>query len=228
MSERLRDPSVRERVKKEFNADIPGWENFIKLIGWENILINSVPSGKNKVFEGRTLAEIGRLEGKDPADAAFDLIVEEDGDIGIILFNIMSEDDIERLMGQEFSMFGSDGLYVLPGARPHPRLYGTFPRILGEYVRRRGVIPLEEAVRKMTSLPAQRLGLAQKGLIKEGMDADIVIFDKDEIEDRATYQDPCRYPNGVYYVIVNGEVVVENGKHTGKRPGKLLRRVKAR
>lgn len=156
----------------------------------------------------------------DPADAAFDLLAEEELAVGMITFS-MSEDDVKRIMKHPTVSFITDGLLV--GDNPHPRVYGTYPRILGRYVREEGVLSLEEAVRKMTSLPAEKLRLRSKGLIAENYDADITIFDPGIIIDKATYDNPKQFPAGVMWVIMNGRVAVENGAHTGARLGRTIR-----
>ncbi|MFX1524308.1 MAG: amidohydrolase family protein, partial [Promethearchaeota archaeon] len=135
-----------------------------------------------------------------------------------------NEEDVRRLMKSQFTMVGTDSWSVPMGVgKPHPRFYGTYPRILGKYVREENVLELEEAIRKMTSFPAQTLGLWDRGLIREGMCADIVIFDSDKIIDKATYTDPHQFPDGIHYVIINGEIVVKNKEHTNAKPGKILR-----
>lgn len=156
----------------------------------------------------------------DPADAALDLLAEEELAVGMVMF-CMEEKDVTRIMKHPTVSFITDGL--LGGNKPHPRVYGTFPRILGRYVRDRGVLSLEEAVRKMTSLPAEKLRLRTKGVIAEDYDADINIFNPDLIIDNATYDNPRQFSSGIEWVIVNGQVVVENGKHTNGTPGRTIR-----
>ncbi|MFQ6053718.1 MAG: amidohydrolase family protein, partial [Candidatus Bathyarchaeia archaeon] len=155
------------------------------------------------------------------------LLVVEDAQVGIVSFG-MSEEDVRRVMRSPYMMVGSDGRAVAPRGilglgKPHPRYYGTFPRVLGHYVRE-GVLSLHEAVRKMTSLPAQRLGLRDRGLLREGFKADIVVFDPARVRDEATFTDPHRFATGIPYVIVNGEIVVDGSEHTGALPGRALRR----
>jgi N-acyl-D-amino-acid deacylase len=210
----------RDAVKKDI-AERMDWENFSAIVGWENIKVSSVVSQANQQYEGKSIAEIAIMRGDhDPADAALDLLVEENLAVGMINFGL-SEADVLEIMQSPTVSFITDGL--LGGKMPHPRTYGTFPRILGRYVREQQVMSWEEAVRKMTSLPAQKLRLKTKGIIAEQYDADLVIFDPKTVIDRSTYEDPRQHPEGIDWVVVNGEVVVENATHTGKRPGKAIR-----
>jgi N-acyl-D-amino-acid deacylase len=209
----------KEHVKRDIREAADG-ENISNLIGWENIVISSVVSDTNKHCEGKNVSEIALLRGlKDPADAAIDLLVEEDLAVGMIVFS-MDEKDVVTIMQHPSVSFITDGLL---GGKPHPRVYGSFPRILGRYVRDQGILSLEEAVRKMTSLPAEKLRLKTKGRIAENYDADITIFDFNTIIDKATYENPRQYSPGIEWVIVNGEVVVEKGHHTHAAPGKTVR-----
>ncbi|MHB0980526.1 MAG: N-acyl-D-amino-acid deacylase family protein [Thermoleophilia bacterium] len=209
----------REPIKKDI-AERIDWENWASNNGWDNIVISSVESEANKAFEGKSVAEIARARGlSDPADAALDLLAEENLAVGMIVF-CMDEDDVRRIMRHPTVNFITDGLL---GGKPHPRVYGTFPRVLGRYVRDEGVLGLEQAVRKMTSLPAEKLRLRKKGVLAAGHDADITIFSGGTILDRATFDEPRQYPVGVDWVIVNGQVVVDQGRHTGARPGKTIR-----
>jgi N-acyl-D-aspartate/D-glutamate deacylase len=166
------------------------------------------------------------MRGQNPVDAIMDLLIEEDGIVGAIFF-IMKEEDVRYAMQQPWVSVGSDGTAVKPEGmlgqgKPHPRWYGTFPRILGKYVRDEKVLKLEDAVRKMTSLGAQQLGIRDRGLLREGKFADVVVFDPDRVADKATFAQPHQYPVGIEYVIVNGKIVIENGKHTGARPGRIV------
>jgi len=210
----------RDAVKKDI-AERMDWENFSAIVGWENIKVSSVVSEANLPFEGKSIAEIAAMRGNDdPADAALDLLVEENLAVGMINFGL-SEPDVVEIMQSPTVSFITDGL--LGGKMPHPRTYGTCPRILGRYVREQQVMSWEEAVRKMTSLPAQKLRLKTKGLLAENYDADAVVFDPATVMDRSTYEDPRQYPAGIDWVLVNGCVVVENGKHSGERPGRTIR-----
>ncbi len=209
----------KERIKKDIREAADG-KNISNLIGWDNIVISSVESEANKHCEGKNISEIASLRGlNDPTDAAIDLLVEEDLAVGMIVFS-MDEKDVVRIMQHPSVSFITDGLL---GGKPHPRVYGSFPRILGRYVRDQGILSLEEAVRKMTSLSAEKLRLKTKGTIAENCDADITIFDFNKIIDKATYENPRQYSPGIKWVIVNGEVVVENGRHTHAAPGKTIR-----
>jgi len=172
---------------------------------------------------GKTIGDIARAEKKSPDDETLDLLIEEGGDVSIVMF-YMSEKDMRAAMADPLVSFDSDGTAVSPdfGGQPHPRYYGTFPRVLGHYVREEHVLTLEDAVRKMTSLPAQRMKLMDRGIIRVGMWADLVVFDPDRIIDRATFDHPHAYPDGISHVIVNGVTVIRNAEHTGALPGKPL------
>jgi N-acyl-D-amino-acid deacylase len=210
----------RASVKKDIR-ERTDWENFSAMSGWENILVSSVESSANKECEGKSIAEIASMRKvHDPIDVALDLLVEEELAVGMIIFH-MDEEDVVRIMRHRSVSFITDGL--LGGSKPHPRVYGTYPRILGTYVREQGILSLEEAVRKMTSLPAAKLRLKGKGLIAENYDADITVFDPDTIIDKGTYENPRQFPSGIECVIVNGQVVVEKGKHTSATPGRTIR-----
>jgi len=220
--ERIRDKTLREKIKEETHPVQ------MALSGYENIYVSYVGSENNSKYQGVSLAEIGRELSKDPLDAAFDLILEEKGEIGMIRF-AMDEEDIKMVIGHRLSMIGSDGSALAPygvlgKGHPHPRNYGTFPRMLARYCREFKVVPLEEAVKKMTYLPACRMGLCDRGLLKQGMAADITILDFENVKDTATYENPQCYPEGIKHVIVNGVPVIKDGEHTGERPGKALRR----
>lgn len=210
----------KEPIKRDIRENTD-WENFVASNGWENVFVSSVGSDANKKCEGKSITEIASMKGlSDPADAALDILAEEELAVGMVLF-YGDEKDVIRIMRQPTTSFITDGL--LGGGMPHPRVYGTYPRILGRYVREQGVLSLEEAVRKMTSLPAEKLRLRTKGAIAENYDADITIFNPDTIVDNATYKEPKQFSTGIEYVIVNGQVVVEKGKHTGARPGRTIR-----
>jgi N-acyl-D-amino-acid deacylase len=208
----------REEIKKDLERE--DWDNHEKEIGWENIRISSVRSDRNKIYEGKSIADIAVMRHQqDPADSVLDLLLEEDLNVGMVLFS-MEEADVARIMRYPFVNFITDGLQ---GGKPHPRTYGSFPRILGRYVREKGLLSLEEAIRKMTSLPAERMRLKKKGRIIEGGDADITVLNLDTVIDHATYEDPIQFPSGIEWVVVNGTIVVEKGQHTGARPGRALR-----
>jgi N-acyl-D-aspartate/D-glutamate deacylase len=226
--ERLGSPDVRARLKREIKTGSPGWWNIIEAAGgWDGIVLANAQNPENARFVGKTLTEIGKEWGKDPADAAFDLVAAGRGRV-MAIYHMMSEQDIETALRFSWTSIGSDaGAAAQAGGGdatglPHPRSYGNFPRLIARYVRERKVLTLEEAIRKMTSWPATRFRLDHRGSIKEGMWADAVIFDYDRIQDRATYENPMQSPEGIEYVLVNGRVVIDHGTHTGVRSGKVL------
>jgi len=224
--QRLKEPSQRAKIREEFinppppQPGGPSWENYAHYVGWENIIISSLESQKNQTWVGKSVAEISRQEGKDPAETALDILLEEEGRVSMILFS-MDEETMVLGLRHPLGMICTDGLL---GGKPHPRVYGTFPKVLGRYVRERKDMTLEEAVRKMTTLPARRMGLKDRGLLAEGMAADLVVFDPETVLDQATYENPRQYPLGIRHVIVNGVHSVENGRFTGKRGGRVLSR----
>ena len=226
---RLKNPKDRNRIKEDVQSGIDGWENWIKDGGFDAIYIASVKTEKWSDAEGKHLSEVTRLKEKaDEWETLFDLLIDENGEATMTVA-LMDEEDIRRIMKGRYTMIGTDGWGVNPSGimrhgKPHPRYYGTYPRILGKYVREEGVLTLENAIRKMTSFPAQRLGLADRGLLKEGMWADVVVFDPRTVRDKANYLDPHQFPEGIPYVLVNGRTVVANGKQTEMLPGKVLRR----
>jgi len=224
--DRLRSREVREKLKEEMMIGVGEWHGVAEVLGWENIMIAYCKG--HPEYEGKRISEITKEKNLDPFDFIFDLIVEEMASVSVVLFS-MSEDDVRTVLKSPFSMIGSDSSAratygILSAGKPHPRAYGTFPRVLGKYVREEKILTLQEAIRKMTSFPAQKLGLKDRGLIREGLWADIVIFDSDRIIDEATFVDPHRYPEGIEYVIMNGKIVIEKGEHTKETLGKVLRR----
>jgi N-acyl-D-amino-acid deacylase len=227
--ERLGDPKLRAKMKRDIEDGIEGWENFAGELGWDKVYVTSVKSEVNKTSEGKNLREIQGLRGDpDPFTSLYDLILEEEGAVGMVIF-AMDEEDVRRIMAHYLQMVGTDSgsgstTGVMRRGKPHPRGYGTYPRILGKYVRELGILRLEEALRKMTSMPAQKFGLHDRGLIKPGFNADITLFDPTTVIDRATYQDPHQYPEGIKYVFVNGRLTVDNGRYTGKLAGRTLRK----
>jgi N-acyl-D-amino-acid deacylase len=225
---RLADPETRARLKKEIDTGSPGWWNIIEAAGgWDGIVMVNARNAENARFNGKTMTQIAKEWGKEPADAAFDLVAQGEGRV-MAIYHMMSEQDIETALRFPWTSIGSDaGAARKAGERdglglPHPRSYGNFPRLIARYVRERGILTLAEAIRKMTSWPATRMRLAGRGLIKEGCWADAVIFDYDKIQDRSTYQQPLLFPEGIDYVLVNGQVVIDHGKHTGARAGHVL------
>ncbi len=236
--ERLKDPATRARIRGEMEDPNPTWENRYQSAGtWQNVQLASIGRTRgvgdanqspNRKYEGMRVAEAAKAAGKDPFDFAFDLLVSERGSVGCVYF-IMSEDDLKLALQQPWVAIGSDGSALategpLRSGVPHPRNFGTFPRVLGRYVREQKVMPLEEAIRKMTSLPASILGLTDRGTLEAGKAADLVIFDPATVIDRATFENPFQYSEGIATVVVNGQVVLDEGHHTGARPGKVLRK----
>jgi N-acyl-D-amino-acid deacylase len=227
MVARLKDPEVRARVKADILKDDGSWEDqYVGSGGAKGVLVVSVVNTALKKYEGKTLEEIAREEGKDPLDALMDLVIADHGNTSNVIF-IMREDDVRAVledplvsMCTDSSAVATDGIYSQE--KSHPRAWGSATRILGKYVREEKLVSLEEAVRKMTSLPANRMGLAHRGIVRQGMFADLVAFDPDTVRDRATYQNPLQYSEGVPYVAVNGELVVDEGKITDARPGRPL------
>jgi len=216
---RFKDPAFRERVIQD-----PEFHQYVdEHGGWEGVVAARLDRPALKKFEGMTIAEIAGIREQDPVSACFDLIYDE----GVFIHGVhhtMSEDDVKAVMRVPWVSIGSDGSALnlkYPG-KPHPRSFGTNPRVLGKYTRDEKVLTLEDAVRKMTSMPAQVLGLKDRGQLREGYWGDIVIFDPDRVADTATYENPKQYPKGIDYVLVNGAVVIDNGQHTGARPGKVV------
>ena len=227
--ERLKDQAIRERLKKEIKTGSPGWWNIVEAAGgWDNIVLASAANKENARFQGKNLTQIAKEWNKEPADAAFDLVMQgTDGRVSA-LYYMMSEEDIKTALKFPWTSLGSDGGTSLKPPESdgtgvgHPRSYGNFPRLIAKYVREEKVLTLPEAIRKLTSWAATRMRLESRGLIKEGLWADVVIFDYDKIQDRATFEQPLLSPVGINYVLVNGIIVAEEGKHTGARPGKVI------
>lgn len=224
--DRLKDPKSREEIRKLIASGLPGWYDEVPASeGWHGVMVMSVQNPENKQYQGKRMDEVAQMMGKDPVDAFADLLISEKTFPYAIYFQ-MSEQDVRTALREPWVGIGSDGLAVSPEMKfmgqPHPRFYGTFPRVLSEYVREQKVITLPDAIRKMTSLAAQITGLTDRGLLRPGMAADIVIFDPQKVRDTATFADPAQYPDGIPYVIVNGTVVIDGGKHTGALPGRVL------
>jgi N-acyl-D-amino-acid deacylase len=223
--ERLRDPATRERVKREMSAPGDGWENlYLAAGGPEHILLSEFKSEALKPLTGKTLAEAARLRGKSPQETAMDLVIEDGTRVGTIYF-LMSEDNLRKQLPLPWVSFGSDaGALSTEGvflkSSPHPRTYGNFARVLGRYVRDEKLLPLEEAVRKLTSLPCDNLKIRDRGRLREGYFA---VFDPRTIADRATYDRPHQYAVGVRHVLVNGTPVLRDGEPTGTTPGRIVR-----
>jgi N-acyl-D-amino-acid deacylase len=231
MLARLKDPGQRARLKKDIRDGLPGWYDHYTAVGgdWSRMLV----SGRG-AYEGLTMDRVlaTRAKGKEPAadplDELFDILVEQGGSVPTVYAH-HTEKDMNLALVQPWCSIGSDGsAYATEGplrrGNPHPRNFGTFPRVLGVYVRKLSLLRLEDAVRKMTSLNAAKLGIEDRGLLRPGNWADVTVFEPERVIDRATYEAPFQYPEGIAYVIVNGQVVLEEGKHTGARPGRALRR----
>jgi N-acyl-D-amino-acid deacylase len=226
--ERLRDPAARWRMRTEILNGLPNWYNHYLATGdgWGGMLLVSFRTDRNRPFEGKRMSELIAARGGDPVEVLFDVLLEEHGSVPTVFFH-HSEPDMQLIMRQPWTSIGSDGSAVAidgpaAGGHPHPRYYGTFPRVLGRYVRELKVLSLPEAVKKMTSMNADKLGITDRGRLAEGMWADVTIFDPDRILDRATFENPNQYPAGVHYVIVNGEVTVDNERHTGALAGRVI------
>jgi N-acyl-D-amino-acid deacylase len=224
--ERLRDKKTREKIKKDIKEGVPGWESLVSECGWDHVMITRCPLHEEN--EGRMVQELADEKKMDAYNFAFDLLLEEDLRVSTVIFSI-GEDDMMYVMSHPLTMIASDSSSICPRGyigkgKPHPRTYGNAVQFLGAYVRDRKLMPLEQGIRKLTSLPTRKIGLRDRGIIAEGMVADLVAFDPDTIMNNATYQDPQRYSTGVHYVVVNGVIAVENGKHLGKYPGKILRK----
>ena len=225
MLERLKLKETRDRIRADIERD--GLNNWGRIPDWDCVQISITPNLPQ--YAGRTIADLAKERGHDPIDVVCDYMIEDKGATRVLVISI-SEDDIRAIVKSPQALVGSDGNcvadYGITGqGMPHPRFYGTFPRILGHYVHELGVIPIERAIHKMTGLTAKALRLKDRGLLKESYRADIVLFDPADFKDQATYADPHRYPTGARTtVLVNGEVVIENATHTGALPGKVLRR----
>jgi N-acyl-D-amino-acid deacylase len=225
--ERLRDPAIRERVIREMKLPGDDWENFFVHAGPENMLLLAFKNPDLKPLTGKTLLEVSEERGTSPADTVLDLVIEDDSRVGVA-YTVMSEDNLRRKIAKPWISFVSDsgalaneGVFML--SNPHPRAYGTFARLLGEYSRDENVVSLPEAIRRMTSLPAYNINIRNRGQLTEGYFADVVVFDPDEIAAMATYDEPHQYAVGVEHVFVNGEHVLEWGEHTGAMPGRVVR-----
>jgi N-acyl-D-amino-acid deacylase len=227
---RLRDPALRSRLKHDIRNGVPGWYNHYTAVGgdWQRMLISA-----NNPYQGLTMDRViamkgaGKTPAPDPLDVLFELLIEQNGSVSTVYAH-HTEEDMNLALSQPWCSVGSDGSALaidgpLRRGNPHPRSFGTFPRVLGVYVRERALLRLEDAVRKMTSLNASKIGIRDRGLLNPGLFADITIFDANRILDRSTYSEPFQYSEGIEYVIVNGQLVMEKGKHTTARPGRALR-----
>jgi N-acyl-D-amino-acid deacylase len=234
---RLKDPKERARIRREMENTNPSWESRYQSAGtWQNVQLAAIgrsrggtndPVSPNRKYEGKRVAEAAKEAGKDPFDFVFDLLIEERGSVGCVYF-IIDETDLALAMQQPWVAIGSDGSALavegpLRAGVPHPRNFGTFPRVLGRYVRELKVISLPEAVKKMSSMNAAKINIPDRGTVKVGNWADVAIFDPATVADKADYVNPHQYAVGIPYVVVNGEVVLDNGRHTNAMPGKVLR-----
>jgi len=227
---RLSNPEIRARLKREVKTGSPGWWNIIESSGgWDNIVLANARDSSSAKYEGKSIAQISKeMGGKDPADVAWDLVAKGQGRV-MAIYHMMGEQDIETALKFPWTSIGSDaGAVAAIGATdatglPHPRSFGNFPRVIAKYVKERHVLTLPEAIRKMTGWPATRMKLANRGTIQVGNWADVTIFDYDAIQDRATYEKPMEFPTGIEWVLVNGVVTIDHGKHTGAKSGKALR-----
>ncbi|HHT9111283.1 MAG TPA: N-acyl-D-amino-acid deacylase family protein [Candidatus Brocadiaceae bacterium] len=219
--QRLKDATMRKQIVKEV-------EEIHDNSFWNGVVISSVHFGKNKWMEGKTITEISRELKKPPLETIFDLLIEEDTRVDIFLFS-MCEENLEKILAWDFVFVGSDSSMraaqgILSEGRPHPRSYGTFSRVLGKFCRERNLLSEEKAIQKMTGLPALKVGLEKRGIIKDGYFADITIFNPRKVIDKSTFQHPHQYSEGIEYVIVNGKIVVNKGVHTGILNGRILRK----
>jgi N-acyl-D-amino-acid deacylase len=223
---RLRDEQVRTRIRRDIEQGLDGWWNPVRAAGWSGVQISRAQ--QHRSYQGMRLSDIADLRQQDPLEAALDILLAEEGNTGVVLF-MMGEDQVQTILQHGRVMIGSDAgatapYGVLGQGHPHPRAYGTFPRILGTYVRERGVITLEEAIFRMTGLTAWRLGLSDRGLVRPGYKADLVMFDAQQIADQATYDMPHVYPRGIRWVLVNGQVILRDGERLPVLPGRVLSR----
>jgi len=226
--ERLRDETVRGAIRNEIERDVQSGQHPLCTAPWEIVRIALVESPGNVALEGKSIAEIAVEQRRDPWEVVFDLLAEEKGAVKTLVFCI-SEDDVKTIMQHPLTVIATDGRAVAPygvlgRGKTHPRYYGTCPRVLGRYVREEQLMSMESAIHKMTLMPAQRIGLPDRGRIAPGMVADLVIFDPATVRDEATFDDPHRYPRGIHNVIVGGQVVIDEGRHSGKMCGQILKR----
>jgi N-acyl-D-amino-acid deacylase len=227
LADRLKDPATRAKIRREMDDPNPSWENRLLSAGtWHNVQLASIGPATFKKFEGMRVDDAAKAAGQDPYAFVFALLIASRGNVGCVWY-IIDEADLKLAMRQPWVSVGSDGSALatsgpLRSGVPHPRNFGTFPRVLGKYVREEHVITLEQAVHKMTGLTASQLHIKDRGAIKNGLAADLVIFDPATVADRATFTDPFQYPIGIETVVVNGTIVLDNGRHTGERPGVVI------
>ncbi|KPL12444.1 MAG: aminoacylase [Bacteroides sp. SM23_62] len=225
---RLKDPEIRERVIRDMRQPGKDWENFFYMSGSpENIMLVGFKQDSLKYLTGKTLAQVAEIRHTSPAETIIELVVQDNSRVDAIYF-LMSEENIRKQIALPWVSFGSDEQSLAPEgvflkSNPHPRAYGNFSRLLGKYVRDENIFPLQEAIRKLTHLPAENLKIKKRGLLKEGYYADIVVFDPEKIQDHATFENPHQYATGVMHVFVNGQQVLKDGEHTGTTPGRIIR-----
>jgi N-acyl-D-amino-acid deacylase len=226
--ERLQDPAVRARVAREMTVSANDWENLYHATGTaENVILVGFKNDSLKSLTGKSLAEVAAMRGKSPEETAMDLVIEDNSRVGTVYF-LMSEDNVRKQIALPWVSFGSDAGSLAPegvflGSNPHPRAYGNFARVIGRYVRDEGIIPLEEAIRRLSSLPAYNLRLQRRGSLHAGNFADIVVFDPASVQDHSQFDDPHHYSTGMVHVLVNGVQVLLDGEHTGATPGRVVR-----
>jgi N-acyl-D-amino-acid deacylase len=224
---RLRDPATREKIKAEVKIDSDKWENlYLAAASPDKILLVGFKSEKLKPLTGKSLAEVAKMRGKDPIETIIDLISEDESRIGTVYY-LMSEENVKKELQKPWIAFGSDEASQAPEgvflkSNPHPRAYGNFARVLGKYCRDEKVVTLPEAIRRLSAQPAQNLELDHRGMLKEGMFADVVVFNPATITDHATFEKPHQYATGVKHVFVNGVQVIKDGEHTNAKPGRAL------
>jgi N-acyl-D-amino-acid deacylase len=227
-AKRLGNPAIRQRVKAEMKTDAQDWENLYYSAGSaDKLILVGFKNDSLKKYTGKTLAEVAAIRGTDPEDTAMDLVIQDGSRVGTVYF-LMSEDNVRKQIQLPYMSFGSDaGAPATEGvflqSSTHPRAYGNFARLLGKYVRDEQVIPMEEAIHKLTKLSADKLGIQKRGLLKPGYYADVVLFDPENIQDHATFPEPHQYATGVQHVWVNGQQVLKNGEATDARPGRFIK-----
>lgn len=228
MIERLKNPALRPRLRREILNGLPGWYNHYLATGdgWAGMILVTLRTEKNKAFQGKRMSELIAARGGNAADVLMDVLIEENGSVPTVFFH-HSEPDMQLVMKQPWTSIGSDGgALSIDGptshTHPHPRYFGTFPRVLGRYVRELQVVTLPEAVKKMSSMNADKIGIKDRGRLQEGLWADITIFDPATVIDRATFENPHQYPVGIDYVIVNGTLTIDRGQHTGSLAGRVI------
>jgi N-acyl-D-amino-acid deacylase len=220
LMDRLRSKELRARMVEDIERGIPGWDNFVDFAGVDQIFVTSVKTQANQDVVGKSLEAIGVLRGKAPLDAAFDLLLAEENAVGMVDF-YGKEEHVTRFLTRPEQNVCTDGLL---GGKPHPRVFGSFPRVLGKYVREEKALTLEDAVRKMTQKPAEVFGFERRGVLKAGNYADVVVFNAATILDKGTFVDPVQYPEGIEHVLINGKVVLCAGVSVREAAGRVLRK----